>query len=170
MLGVGESTVWRRLADGTLPRHGGARERHPVRLSDIAALLSESRRQLTVRVAAQRLEISVSVVQKLCGDGQLEVTHRRGRWPTVDVERLRQLLEAGATTDPAQVDRIPATAAAQILGVTPKWVAVLARQDRLPAIKDAAGHWWFRRDQLERIVAARVAQQARTTAGRPPAT
>lgn len=166
MLGVGESTVWRRLADGTLPRHGGARERHPVRLSDVEALLSESRQQLTARAAAQRLGISVAAVQKLRVDGQLEVTHRRGRWPTVDVEQLRQLLEAGATTDQVQVGRIPATEAAQILGVTPKWVAVLARQDRLPAVKDAAGHWWFRRDQLERIVAARAAQRAWTTASR----
>lgn len=121
-----------------------------------------------MRQAAHRLGITVKAVKKLCAAGELTLQRRHGRWPTISLEQVAQLLEAGMILDPVRRDRISAAEASEVLGVSKKWINDRARSDRLPAVKDSYGQWWFRREQLELIAAARAARRDHGTVLRRP--
>lgn len=62
---------------------------------------------------------------------------------------------AGTTERPApaientvEYEQIDTTAAADILGCSPRNVRALAARDRLPGVKNG-GHWWFNREDVE---------------------
>lgn len=107
-----------------------------LRRQDVETYLDKIRGQLTVGEAAHRLGITVKAVKKLCAAGELTLQRHGGRWPTLSLKQVTELLQAGVILDPVRRGRIPAAEASEILGVSKKWIHDRARNDRLPAVKD----------------------------------
>jgi hypothetical protein len=79
----------------------------------------------------------------------------------VRLDKVERLLASGwrPIQDPAQVGRIDTAAAAQLLGWSRSEVTQRARDERLPAVRDARGRWWFDPGQLAMVVRARRSEE-----------
>jgi hypothetical protein len=94
-------------------------------------------------------------VERLLRSGDLDRYPDRQR--PVLAYSVQALLDTGwrPAVDPAHHGRVPTSEAAKILGLPQAETRQRAADERLPAVKDARGTWWFRPDQLQAIMRAR---------------
>jgi hypothetical protein len=149
----------RRYYFGTpdLPRLEGAHrviDRHDaVRLGERLA------KRVTIRDAATLLGYTQTGVRQLLRDRILDRAPDTRR--PVRVDQVERLLASGwrPPQDRAHAGRIDTAAAARLLGSSWSEVTQRARDERLPAVRDARGRWWFDPDQLAMVVRARRSEE-----------
>jgi hypothetical protein len=164
---VHAGTVDDKVAPGTNSAGGGfctPEPGHPRRMSE----------RVTYEQAAGILGTHVSNIPKLIGKGQLTSTGERGASLDRDqVEALRDRRDAerAAQTQrprrPPLIDRRPdadhdwltTRQVAELVGITKAGVIGRIHRERLPAVEN--GRLWVRRDLLEQVEAARLAQNTR---------
>jgi hypothetical protein len=158
IVGLNEWTL-RRYYFGTpdLPRLEGAHrviDRH-----DAVILARRLAKRVTVREAAVLLGYTQTGVRQLLRDRLLNRTPDASR--PIRVDQVERLLASGwgPPQHPAQVGRIDTAAAARLLGWSTSEVRQRARDERLPAVRDARGRWWFDPDQLAMVIRARRSEE-----------
>lgn len=133
--------------------------------------------RITFAQAADLLGCHVSNIPKLIERGKLTrhlaFGRKRGYLSRTDVEDLAEARRASALKPrvyvrPGKIDRRPDTKhewltpsqAGRLVGITAQGIHKRIHRQRLPAVIHH-DRWWIRRDHLEQIEAARLAQTTR---------
>lgn len=157
VLGKPVAYVYRLMALGRLPTHGGSHSSRQLRLSEV-----EHHRALgdpiPLKEAARLLRCSTADVRKLIADGKLTGVHRSRR-PVYLLEVQKLAAELGVPgrkrgrprPDPMPAGYTHLRGAAKIPEVSLSTARRLAAQERIPAEHDTAGYWQFSIEKLDLI-------------------
>jgi excisionase family DNA binding protein len=155
-LGVTKMTVHRLVVDGILTRADDTRwKNRQVLRSSVERVALEWSRRLTIAAAAAMLGVGVDKVRELVRAGVLP-RHRYGPGP-IAIDDVQRLIDTDALTDPVHRGRVPLAVAAEKLG--DDRARRLVRSGRIPAVKDARGHWWLRPEHIDQYINARATEQ-----------
>lgn len=167
VLGVSGSTVLRMVRADHLVAEK-VEQRWLIRAEEVRALAEERSQWVSMAQAAEIAGCAETTIQAAVKRGEIEqrVAHRTTpslsrrsveQWREARVQRKlvrEQRRRPSAPPDDGNV-WLDSRTAGLVLGIGASRVRQLAESERLPGVR-RAGRWWFRRDHVEQVAAARA--------------